>query len=197
MGALVGIVLVWFIIEMLIWYLLAQIAHGAGWIVFLWFIIAGVIGVGMIKKTAKTLNPMAQSMKSGVIPNPSNTPNENTITKSVATGIAGLLLLLPGILSDVIASLLLLPFVQRKLTDSAKKYAMNNQQKMMDIMMRQMGGTGGFGNMGNNPFGAGNPFGNMGNNPFAGKGNFGGSTVDGEAKTIKKKVKKLPSANDE
>lgn len=94
MGALVGIALVWFIIEMLIWYLIAQLAYGAGWWVFMWFVVAAVIGIGMIKKTVQTLNPMAQSMKSGVIPNPATTPGENTITKSIATGVAGLLLLL-------------------------------------------------------------------------------------------------------
>lgn len=204
MGALVGIALVWFIIEMLIWYLIAQLAYGAGWWVFMWFVVAAVIGIGMIKKTVQILNPMAQSMKSGVIPNPATTPSENTITKSIATGVAGLLLLLPGILSDMVALLLLLPFVQRKLTNAAKTYAMNNQQKMMDMMARQMGGTGGFGAMGgspfgtNNPFGANSPFGS--NNPFGGNspfGGFGGTTVDGEAKAVKKDIKKLPSANDD
>ena len=51
MGMLVGIAFVWFIIEMLIWVLIAQFV--SGWYVFFWFIIAAVLGVMMIKKTAQ------------------------------------------------------------------------------------------------------------------------------------------------
>lgn len=197
MGMAVGIALIWFIIEMLVWYLLAQIAYGAGWWVFLWFIVAAVLGVMMIKKTASTLNPMAQAIKSGVLPNMASSPSENTIAKAVAMGIAGILLFLPGILSDIVAGILLIPAVQKMLVSRAKAYAMKNQAKMMAMMAKQMGGVGGFGAMGgNNPFGQ-NPFGN--NNPFGGFGSpFGktGTTVDGEAKTIKKDTKKLPPAND-
>ncbi|OOS06402.1 UPF0716 protein FxsA [Moraxella cuniculi DSM 21768] len=191
MGAVVGIALVWFVIEMLLWYLAAQFF--SGWYVFFWFIAAAVLGVMMIKKAAGTLNPMAQQMKAmqnGVIPNPANQPAESTVAKSVATGLAGVLLLLPGLLSDVIAVVLLLPVVQRKLTNAAKNYALKNQDKMMQMMAKQMGGQSPFGAMGgmNSPFGKG-----MGGNPFA-KGGFG-TTVDGEAKTVKD-IKRI-SANDE
>lgn len=198
MGAIVGIILVWFVIEMLLWVLLAQFM--SGWYVFFWFIIAAFLGISMMRKTAQTLNPMAQQMKSGVIPNVANQPPESTIVKSMALGLAGLLLLVPGVLSDVLAGLVLLPFIQKKLTAKAKDYAMKNQDKMMNLMAKQMGGTGGFGSMGgnspfgNNPFGAGSPFGN--NSPF-GKSPFGGTTVDGEAKTINKDQKRITSANDD
>ncbi|AWY21046.1 FxsA family protein [Moraxella bovis] len=190
MGVVVGIALVWFIIEMLIWYLLAQFM--SGWLVFLWFVVAFFIGLALIKKAASTLNPMAQQMKNGVIPNPANQPPESTITKSVAMGIAGILFVLPGILTDIGAFLLLLPAIQKVLTTKAKNYAMNNQEKMMAMMAKQMGGQSPFGGMGgvnpNNPFGQGNPFGNGG---FG--GNYGNSrtTIDGQAKTVKK------SANDD
>lgn len=198
MGAVVGIALVWFVIEMLLWYLVAQFI--SGWWVFIWFIVAAVIGFMFIKNAVSTLNPMAQQIKQmqgGVIPNPANRPAESTIAKSVATGLAGLLLLLPGLLSDVVALLLLLPFVQRKLTAFAKNYALKNQDKMLQMMARQMGGKNPFGMGGSvnptNPFGRGNPFGQGG-----GFGGFGqGTTVDGEAKTIKKDAKRLHSANDE
>ncbi|UNU73177.1 FxsA family protein [Moraxella nasovis] len=196
MGAVVGIALVWFIIEMLLWYLVAQFI--SGWWVFFWFIIAAVIGISLIKKAAGTLNPMAQQMKNGVIPNPANQPPESTIAKSVASGIAGLLFLLPGLLTDLGAVLIMLPFVQRKLTAAAKNYALKNQDKMMAMMAKQMGGNG-MGGMSGNPFG-GNPFGQanpFGGNPFGG-GKFGNSTVvDGEAKTVKTDVKRIKSANDE
>ncbi|OOR88460.1 hypothetical protein B0181_08260 [Moraxella caviae] len=201
MGAVVGIALVWFIIEMLIWYLVAQFV--SGWWVFFWFIAAAFIGIALIRKAAGTLNPMAQQMKqmqNGVIPNPANQPPEATVAKSIATGLAGVLLLLPGLLTDVGAFLLLLPFVQRKLTNAAKNYAMKNQDKMMAMMSKQMGGQNPFGAAGG--FGGMGGFGNMGGAPFGkspfGQGGFGsGTTVDGEAKTVQKDVKRLTSANDE
>lgn len=187
MGIVVGIALVWFIIEMLLWYLIAQFV--SGWLVFIWFIIAAVIGIGFIKKAASTLNPMTQQIKSGVIPNPANQPAESTITKSIATGIAGILLLLPGLLTDVGAFLMMLPAIQKLLTTKAKNYAMNNQEKMMAMMAKQMGGQNPFGGMGGqNPFGQNSPFGKFGS--FGGFGNQG-TTIDGQAK-IKQK-----SANDD
>lgn len=188
MGVVVGIALVWFIIEMLLWYLIAQVV--SGWLVFIWFIVACIIGIGFIKKSIGTLNPMAQQIKSGVIPNPANQPPEGVITKAIATALAGLLLLLPGLLTDLGALLIMLPAIQKLLTTKAKNYAMNNQEKMMALMAKQMGGTGAFGNMGanvnpNNPFGRGNPFG-------GGFGQFGGgTTIDGQAKVKQK------SANDD
>lgn len=190
MGVIVGIALVWFIIEMLIWYLLAQFM--SGWLVFLWFVVAFFIGLILIKKAASTLNPMAKQMKSGVIPNPANQPPESAITKSLAMGIAGILFVLPGILTDIGAFLLLLPAIQKMLTAKAKNYAMNNQDKMMAMMAKQMGGQNPFGGMGgmnpNNPFGQKNPFGTGG---FGGNYGNSGTTIDGQAKTVKK------SANDD
>lgn len=189
MGALVGIALIWFIIEMLIWYLAAQFV--SGWYVFFWFIIAAVIGIMMIRKAAGTLNPMAQQMKAiqkGVIPNPANQPAEATITKSIALGFSGLLFLLPGLLTDLVALLLLLPGVQNKLTAAAKDYALKNQDKMMQIMAKQMGGQSPFGGMGGSPFGK--------NGPFGKTGGFG-TTVDGEAKPVNPDIKQIKSANDD
>ena len=189
MGALVGIALIWFIIEMLIWYLAAQFV--SGWYVFFWFIIAAVIGIMMIRKAAGTLNPMAQQMKAiqkGVIPNPANQPAEATITKSIALGFSGLLFLLPGLLTDLVALLLLLPVVQNKLTAAAKDYALKNQDKMMQIMAKQKGGQSPFGGMGGSPFGK--------NGPFGKTGGFG-TTVDGEAKPVNPDIKRIKSANDD
>lgn len=212
MGQIVGIAIVWFIIEMLLWYLLAQFI--SGWWVFVWFIIAAVIGISLIKKGMASLNPMAQQMKAGGMMNPSMRPQESTMVKSVAMAAAGILLLIPGIISDVLALLVILPPVQKKLKDLANNYVMNNQQKMMEMMAKQMGGAGGMG--GQNPFGGvggmgggQNPFGGAGgmgsNNPFDNQpqNQFGNvfkqhTTVDGTAKNIPKDVKKITkSANDE
>ncbi len=206
MGNVIGIAIVWFIIEMLVWYLIAQFV--SGWWVFGWFILAGIVGLSLIKKGTATLKPMASQMQTMGMMNPSMRPPENTIMKAISFSIAGILLLLPGVISDVIAILALLPPVQNKAKDFAKNYAMKNQDKLMQMMASRMGGIdpsqmGGFGGMGGNPFGnmggqnpfANNPFGNFGNMQ---SGNFRGTTVDGEAKTINKNTKKIThSANDD
>ncbi|MGM8898487.1 MULTISPECIES: FxsA family protein [unclassified Psychrobacter] len=206
MGQIVGIAIVWFIIEMLIWYLLAQFM--SGWLVFMWFIVAAVIGISLIRKGMSALNPMAQQMKAGGMMNPAMRPQESTMLKSVAMAAAGILLLIPGIISDVLALLVVLPPVQKKLKDVANNYVMNNQQKMMEMMAKQMGGQMGgqnpFGGMGGqNPFGGAggmgsqNPFGQQQQNPF-GDVFKQHTTVDGTAKNIPKDVKKISkSANDE
>ena len=207
MGQIVGIAIVWFIIEMLLWYLLAQFM--SGWWVFMWFIIAAVIGISLLRKGMAALNPMAQQMKAGGMANPSMRPQESTMIKSVAMAAAGILLLIPGVLSDLLALLVILPPVQKKLKDFANNYVMNNQQKMMAMMAKQMGGQMGggqnpFGGMGGqNPFGGAggtngqNPFGQQQQNPF-GDVFKQHTTVDGTAKNIPKDVKKITkSANDE
>ncbi len=213
MGQVAGIALIWFIIEMLIWYLIAQ--YVSGWYVFGWFVIAAVIGVVLMSKGMSVLNPMAKQMKAGGMMNPSMRPNEDGMIKTVAMAFAGVLLLIPGVLSDILALLVLLPPVQKKIKTMANNYVMNNQEKMMQMMAKQMGGQnpfGGMGGMGN--MGGQNPFGGAGQNPFGGNNPFGGAggqnpfgsaspfgkqhtTIDGTAKTIKKEAKKLKSANDD
>ena len=206
MGQIVGIAIVWFIIEMLLWYLLAQFM--SGWWVFMWFIVAAVIGISLIRKGMASLNPMAQQMKAGGMMNPAMRPPESTMIKSIAMAVAGILLLIPGVLSDLLALLVVLPPVQKKLKDIANNYVMNNQQKMMEMMAKQMGGQMGsqnpFGGMGGqNPFGGAggmggqNPFGQQQQNPF-GDAFKQHTTVDGTAKNVPKDVKKITkSANDE
>lgn len=221
MGQIVGIAIVWFIIEMLVWYLLAQFV--SGWLVFGWFIIAAIVGISLMRKGMVALNPMAQQMKAGGMMNPAMRPQESTMLKSVAMAVAGILLLIPGVISDLLALLVVLPPVQKKLKDMANTYVMNNQQKMMEMMAKQMGGAGGMGGIdGQNPFGGmggQNPFGGMGSgqNPFGDVNNTAGqnpfsnqqqnpfgnafkqhTTIDGTAKNIPKDVKKIThSANDE
>ena len=204
MGQIVGIAIVWFIIEMLLWYLIAQFV--SGWWVFIWFIIAAIVGIALIRKGMVALNPMAQQMKSGSMMNPAMRPQEATMMKSVAMAAAGLLLLIPGVLSDLAALLVVLPPVQKKLKDVANNYVMNNQQKMMEMMAKQTGGQSPFGGAGG--LGSQNPFGGAGDmngqNPFGQQQNpFGDrykqhTTIDGTAKNIPKDVKKIPKpANDE
>lgn len=209
MGPFVGLALVWFILEMLLWYLVAQFV--SGWYVFFWFIVASIIGLSLLRKGLGVLNPMAQQMKNGGMMNASfrsGSAQESNMIKSVAIAFAGFLLLIPGLLSDVLALFVLLPPVQKLLKNKANDYVMKNQQKMMDMMMKQMGGQMGtqnpFDTNGQSPFGdafggkfddkPSSPFGS--NSPF-GNNPFGAKTVDGSAKTVNKDAKKLTSANDD
>lgn len=212
MGNIVGIAIVWFIIEMLLWYLIAQFV--SGWWVFGWFVLAAVVGLMLIKKGVATLKPMAGQAQMAML-NPAMRPNENVVVKAIAMSLAGILFALPGILSDVVALVLLVPSVQNKFKTMATDYAKKNPEKLMQMMASkmggidpaQMGGLGGLGGMmggGANPFGGNNPF---GNSPFGGfggnaspspRGRFGGTTVDGQAKTVNPNTKKIThSANDE
>lgn len=197
MGNVIGIAIVWFIIEMLTWYLIAQFV--SGWWVFSWFIIAIFVGISLIKKGTSTLKPMASQMQGMAMLNPAMRPPEDKVTKAMALTIAGFLLLLPGVLSDIIAILALLPPVQNKAKSFAKDYAMKNQEKLLQMMAGQMGGM----NIDPSKMGS-NPFGNMGGqNPFGGMfgnmqdGRFNGTTVDGQARTVNSNKKIARSANDE
>lgn len=214
MGQIVGIAIVWFIIEMLLWYLVAQFI--SGWWVFGWFIVAAIIGIALMRRGMAVLNPMAQQMKSGGM-NPAMGGAKDGMVKTIAMAAAGILLLIPGLLSDLLALLAILPPVQKKLKNAANNYVMNNQQKMMEMMSKQMGGqmggTSPFGGMG----GAQNPFGGVGGgaqNPFGTNSRFGqkqgsandpfgsvykgNTTVEGTAKSVTKDVKRITKpANDE
>lgn len=212
-GNVLGIAIVWFIIEMLVWYLIAQFI--SGWWVFGWFIVAAVIGVMLIKKGLGTLKPMAAQAQAAML-NPTMRPQENTLVRALALCFAGVLLALPGILSDIIALIVLLPVVQNKAKNAAKDYATKNPEKLMQMMASRMGGMAGMpgmdaaqmqrmqemmrGGAGGNPFAGMGGFGNMantGSNPAGARPNpttrarLGRTTIDGQAKTVNR------SANDD
>ena len=204
MGNIVGIAIVWFIIEMLLWYLIAQFT--SGWWVFGWFILAAIAGAYLVKRGLATLKPMAGQAQMAML-NPAMRPQENTIVQAIAFAIAGILLILPGILSDIVAIVILMPPVQNKFKAFAKDYATKNPEKLMQIMANRMGGMdpsqlGGLGGMmggmgGQNPF-ANSPFGNMNANKSSNNRKFGGTTVDGQAKTVNSTAKRITrSANDD
>ena len=68
----------------------------------------------------------------------------------MATAFAGILLMIPGLITDVLALLVILPPVQNAIKNAGMKYMAKKQQAMMNNMM------GGMGNMGDaqgqNPF---------------------------------------------
>lgn len=210
LGALLGIGLVWAIIEIAVWIGIAQFM--SGWWVFLWFIAAFFIGGSLLKTGMKNISPMAQQMRQGGVIQPHLRPPDSVMTKSMALVVAGILLMIPGVLSDLVAVFMLLPPVQNKLKDFADNYMRKNQQKMMEMMQQRMqdmgmdasqfGGQFGGGQFGGGAFGGGqNPFENTTAQKNQSKSNskYGGfgQTVDGSAKVIKNDKKITHAANDE
>lgn len=210
LGALLGIGLIWAIIEIVIWIGIAQFM--SGWWVFLWFIAAFFVGGSLLKTGMKNISPMAQQMRQGGVIQPHLRPPDSVMTKSMALVVAGILLMIPGVLSDVVAVFMLLPPVQNKLKDFADNYMRKNQQKMMQMMqqrMQDMGmdasqfgggafGGGAFGEQfggGQNPFeqGTANKASSTANSKYGGFG----QTVDGSATVIKNDKKITHAANDD
>lgn len=184
------IVVVGAIVEIAVWIGVAQFI--SGWYVFFWFILAFFIGLGLIRRSTAGIMPQLQQMQmTGQL------GNDPTVTKKLAYAFAGFLLMLPGLVSDVLAVLILIPGVQTAFRNIAMRTLAKRQQAMMDKMMGGMGGMGG--NMG-------------GQNPFAdlmrqmqdmqnqqGGGSQGqyrdSSIIDGEAREVTPDHKKIEHKN--
>ena len=118
MGALVGIALIWFIIEMLIWYLAAQFV--SGWYVFFWFVIAFFIGLNLVRANATGLMPQMQQMQMGQI------GADPALSNNLPKIFAGFLLMIPGLISDVLALLVMIPAVQNAFKASVERLSKAN-----------------------------------------------------------------------
>ena len=79
-------------------YFAAQMLGGWLW---LWLLVAGVVGPVLIRRNASALlRQLAGGMRQGQVP-------LTAVVAGMKTGAAGLLLLLPGVVSDLLALLLL------------------------------------------------------------------------------------------
>lgn len=79
-------------------YFAAQMLGGWLW---LWLLVAGVVGTVLIRRNASALlRQLAGGMRQGQVP-------LTAVVAGMKTGAAGLLLLLPGVVSDLLALLLL------------------------------------------------------------------------------------------
>lgn len=177
------IVLAGLILEVFVWIGVGDLV-GSMWYVFFWFVAAFFIGINMIRTHASGLQQMKQGQ---MVMDPSLTNNLPKI-------IAGLLLLIPGLITDVLALLILIPPVQQALKAVAMKTMMKRQQVMMDKMMGgMMGDMNGMGG------------GAQGQNPFAdimrqmqdmqqqqgGSPRHDSSVIDGEAREVTPDAKKI------
>lgn len=186
------IVLIGLVLEIFVWIGVGDLV-GSMWYVFFWFIAAFFIGMNMIRTHASGLMPQMQQMQQGHM---SADPN---LTNNLPKIISGLFLMIPGLITDLIALLILIPPVQAAFKAMMMKTMMKRQQAMMEKMMGgMMGDLGGMGGMGGMSGGA------QGQNPFADimrqmqeaqnqqSGRHQDSTIiDGEAREITPEAKKI------
>ena len=169
------------IAEVLVWIGVGDLV-GSMWYVFFWFIIAFFIGLNLVRSSTSNIMPQLQQMQmTGQL------GSDPAVTKKLAIAMSGFLLMLPGLISDVLAVLVLIPAVQTAFRNSLMKTMAKRQQAMMEQMMGGMGASAG------------------GQNPFAdlmrqmqdmqnqqGGGQYRDSTViDGEAREVKPEQKKI------
>lgn len=142
------IVLIGLILEVFVWIGVGDLV-GSMWYVFFWFVAAFFIGMNMIRKYSAGLMPQMQQMQAGQM------SADPALSGNLPKIIAGFLLLIPGLITDVLALLILIPPVQNALKATMMNVMMKRQQammeKMMGGMMGDMNGMGG-GAQGQNPF---------------------------------------------
>lgn len=133
---MIALVLVFGLIELAVWVALAQIV--SGWWVFFWFIAAFFLGLKLLRHTSRILMPQLQQMQQGMMPQ-NHSGFKPELQSAVAQMLAAILLMIPGVISDVMALFLLLPFVQKRTVKYALQVFAKRQQAMMQRMMQQQG----------------------------------------------------------
>ncbi len=178
------IVLIGLILEVFVWIGVGDLV-GSMWYVFFWFVAAFFIGMNMIRKYSAGLMPQMQQMQAGQM------SADPALSGNLPKIIAGFLLLIPGLITDVLALLILIPPVQNALKATMMNVMMKRQQAMMEKMMGGMMG-GDMGGMG----------GAQGQNPFADmmrqmqdmqnqQAGRDSSIIDGEAREVTPDAKKI------
>ena len=179
------IVLAGLILEVFVWIGVGDLV-GSMWYVFFWFIAAFFMGMNLIRKYSAGLMPQMQQMRAGQM------TGDPALTSNLPKILAGFFLLIPGLITDVLAVLILIPSVQNIFKNAMMKTMAKRQQAMMEKMMGGM--MGDMGNMG----------GGQGQNPFADmmrqmqdmQNQQGGvhrdsSIIDGEAREVTPEAKKI------
>lgn len=180
------IVLAGLILEVFVWIGVGDLV-GSMWYVFFWFIAAFFMGMNLIRKYSAGLMPQMQQMRMGQM------TGDPTLTSNLPKILAGFFLLIPGLITDVLAVLILIPSVQNIFKNVMMKTMAKRQQAMMDKMMGgMMGDMNGMGG------------GAQGQNPFAdlmrqmqdmqqqgGSQRQDSSIIDGEAREITPDVQKI------
>ena len=183
------IILASLVLEVFVWIGVGDLV-GSMWYVFFWFIAAFLIGVNIVRKSSAGLMPQMQQMQAGQM------SADPALSGNLPKLLAGFLLMIPGLITDVLAVLILIPPVQNALKATMMKVMMKRQQAMMEKMMGgMMGDMNGMGGMGG---------GAQGQSPFAdlmrqmqdmqqqgGSQRQNSSVIDGEAREITPDVQKI------
>lgn len=140
------IILIAIVAEIAVWIGVAQFI--SGWYVFFWFIIAFFIGLSMLRSSTATIMPQLQQMQMT-----GQMGGDAAVSGKITTAMAGFLLMVPGLITDVLALLILIPPVQKIFRRLFMRVIAKRQQAMMDQMMGgMMGGMNGGGSADQNPF---------------------------------------------
>ncbi|MCO8107369.1 FxsA family protein [Acinetobacter indicus] len=142
------IILAGLILEVFVWIGVGDLV-GSMWYVFFWYIAAFFIGMNLIRKYSAGIMPQMQQMQMGQM------SADPALSNNLPKIFAGFLLLIPGLITDVLAVLIMIPGVQNAFKAAMMKAMMKRQQAMMNQMMGgmmgDMNGMGG-GAQGQNPF---------------------------------------------
>ena len=184
--AYIFLVLVMIVAEILTWIAVGKWV-GSGWYVFFWFIAAFVLGLNLIRSSKAQLMPQLQQLQMGMM---TGMPANMSV---LGRALAGVLLVIPGLITDVLAILVLLPPVQRKLQATAMSALQKRQSSMLNKMMGgAVNDANQFGMMGSNGQGGANPLADLMRQM---QNMQGGSShiIDGEATEVKPEVKRINS----
>jgi UPF0716 protein FxsA len=127
--------------EVAVWIGVAQFI--SGWWIFLWTVMALFIGLNIIRSSLAGVMPQMQQMQQTM--QVDATPQ---MTRAFGMALAGFLLVLPGLISDLIAAVVMIPAVQTRVQATLMKVFAQRQQAMMNEMMKNMQGGAGMGGMG-------------------------------------------------
>lgn len=179
------VVLIGLVLEILVWIGIGDLV-GSMWYVFFWFIAAFFIGLNLIRANSQGLMPQMQQMQMGQF---GGSPE---LSNNLPKIIAGILLVIPGLITDILALLLLLPPVQKAMKAAGMKYMAKKQEAMMNNMMGGM--MGNMGDMGGNAQGQ-NPFADLMRQMQDMQNQQGGrrdsNVIDGEAHEVEPERKQI------
>ena len=177
------VVLVGLVLEIFVWIGVGDLV-GSMWYVFFWFIAAFFIGLNLVRANATGLMPQMQQMQMGQM------SADPQLTNNLPKILAGILLIIPGLITDILAILILIPPVQQAFKNAMMKTMMKRQQAMMEKMMGGMMGDMG-GDAAQNPFAdLMRQMQNQQGNPFQDS-----SVIDGEAREVEPERKQIELKN--
>ncbi|MFT4021338.1 MAG: FxsA family protein [Acinetobacter sp.] len=120
------------VVEIAVWIGVAQFI--SGWYVFFWFIFAFIIGFKILKSSTSGIMPQLQQLQMT-----GSLGADPAVTQKISLALAGILLMIPGLVSDLLAVLIILPPVRKLLTQALMSAMAKRQQAMMNKMMGGMG----------------------------------------------------------